>query len=347
MPRSYLRERFEETPAHEGADVAKSTKELYSPAMSLENAPEPSVLERDDELRGADEPLMVFEDEHNPTWTYNSRAYPDLLGWRLTHILGAPETIVGDGEVTDPDGNVVPVGAFMHVWQAPFGPAGPSPLTADVLAGYKDEDVFVQLTGCGAEELSISSGEAGGVRVASNGPALFYAAVDDPEDEPAAESLAIRPFMRRGCVVKLWQGNVLNIENFDVTVASPIEVARTMGVMSGYPSLIEKAEGPIVVTISVPKRHLAAADLQALLRAERFAMKTLWESQSEIGATGYPYRAWLEGDGAQYTGGGPAALENKRRVGAEYTAKLTSDGVGASSKFTLVNATEEYVAFGS
>lgn len=344
MPKGYVREQYESAPAFEGAEgITLSTKKLDSPATSIDNSLEPAPMERDDELRGADEPLLVFEDEHNPNWGFASRAYPDLLGFRLKHILGPPTSTAGDGAaVKDPDGTSVPVGATMHVWTAPFGPAGASPLTTDMVIAYADEGAFIHMTGCGAEELTLGSDEPGGVKVGSKGPALFWKPIADPSIVPAAESLAIRPFMRRGLKVLDWQGTERDLENFGVTINNPIEAARSMASGSGFPDLLEKGDGPIVVSIEAPKRHIRKADLEALQTAERFTLKALWESQSKVGVTAYNYRLWLEGDGAQYTGGGPASLENKRRIGATYQAKLTSDGVGASSKITLVNATASY-----
>lgn len=342
MPKGYLRERFESTPGFEGAEPTLSTKTLDSPATSIENAPEPSPLERDDELRGVDEPLVVFPDEYDPTWGYSSRAYPDLLAFRLTQILGQPTTTAGDGVIEDPDENAIPEGAFRHVWEAPFGPPGPNTLTVDQILGYADESTFIHVTGSGAEELTLGSDEAGGVKVGAKGKSLFWEPISDPEITPTPESLAIQPFMRRGLKVLTFQGTVQDLENFGVTITNPLEYGRSMGVDSGFPDLAEKGEGPVLVMLEVPKRHVRKADLEALLEAERFEVVARWLSRSLIGETEYPYALWLEGDGAQYTGGGPASLENKRRLGASYQAKLTSDGTGASSKFTLVNATESY-----
>lgn len=344
MPKSYLRERFESEPGYEGNEEAKlSTKTLDAPAQSVDNAPEPSPLERDDELRGADEPLQVFEDEHDPTWGLTQRAYPDSLGMSLTHLLGPPKSVEGDDEaIKDPDDNKVPKGAFMHTWEAPYGPSGPNPITTDLVLAYEDEGSYVHLSGCGAEELTLNSDDAGGVKLARKGKALFYEPIADPEITPTPESLAIRPFQRRGLRVSKWQGDPQLLEQFNLTITNPLEVARSMGVASAFPDLMEKGEGPILVVIEAPKRHFRTADLEALLGATRFEVKALWESLSKIGATAYPYRFWAQGDGGQYTGGGPSALENKRRLGATFQTKLTSDGAGASSKFTLVNATKSY-----
>jgi hypothetical protein len=343
MPKGYVREQFEDSPGFEGANPELSVKTIDSPATSVDNSLEPSPLERDDELRGVDEPLQIFEDEFNPTWGFSSRAYPDLLGFRLCQIFGFPVSTAGDGAaVKDPDGVAIPIGATRHVWTAPFGPAGPSPLTTQMNLGYVDEDTFVVVTGAGAEELTLSSDEAGGVKLGAKGPALFWDHIEDPVIVPTPESLGVMPFMRRHLKVVTWQGDERDLENFGITISNPITAERSMASGSGFPDLLEKGEGPITVAIEAPKRHIRSSDLEALLRAERFAMKARWVSLTKIGVTAYPYGFWLEGDGAQYTGGGPASLENKRRIGSTYQAKLTSDGVGASSKFTLVNATPSY-----
>lgn len=341
MSKGYVLEQFEAEPGYEGATPRLASKRLFAPATSVDVSLEPSPLDRRDELRQADEPPMIFEDEHEPRWSQESRAYPDLLGFRLTHILGPPTTTVGDDEALDPDGNRVPVGAFMHVWEAPFGPAGEAPLTTALLAAYADMNTFVRLTGCAAEELELTS-EEGGVKARTGGPALFAAPVDDPALTATPETLAIRPFMRRGLRVETWQGNVFDLDQFNVTITNPVTAERSLGVASGYPSIIEKGDDPITVTIEAPKRKIRRVDLEALQAATRFAVKATWVSQSTVAATSYPYCLWLEGDGAQYTGGGPEALENRRRIGANYTALLTSDGAGASARFTLVNATSSY-----
>ncbi len=341
MSKGYVREQFEASPGYEGASPRLSTKRLDTPATCVDPTLDPRLLDRDDELRGADEPLQAFEDEHDPRWAMEGRAYPDVLGFRLTHTLGRPTTTAGDGNILDPDGGRVPVGAFMHVWEAPFGPVGDAPLTTDMIVAYVDEGTFIHMSGCATEELELTS-EAGGVKFRANGPALVALPVDDPAITPIPETLAVRPFMRRGLRVTTWQGNVLDLEQFNVTVSNPVEVDRSLGVASGFPSIIEKADGPITVTVEAPKRKLRRADLEALQRATRFAVKAAWVSQTEIAASRYPYSFWLEGDGAQYTGGGPQSLENRRRIGATFQAKLTSDGSGASARFTLVNATASY-----
>ena len=343
MPLNYLQENYEDTPGFEGAEVTLSTKTLHSPAQSVENAPEPEVMERDDEMRQADEPLQVFEDEFNPTWSRGLRSYPDSLGFDLTHILGPPVSTPGDGAaVKDPDGVSVPVGAHRHVWSAPFGPAGPNPITTDMVLGYVDEDAFVHLSGCACEELTLNTDDAGGVKQMKKGAALLYESIEDPAITATPESLAIRPFQRRGLKVATWQGDPKLLEQFNLTITNPLDIGRSMGVASSFPDLAEKGEGPITCVIDAPKRHFQSADLDALMAADRFAVKALWRSLSKIGITAYFYSFWVEGDGAQYTGGGPQTLENKRRIGADFQAKLTSDGAGASSKFTLVNATANY-----
>jgi len=82
MSKGYVLERFEDRPGFEGETTRLSTKRLFAPATSVSIEPGHSPLERRDELRQADEPPMIFEDEHEPRWSLESRAYPDMLGFR-------------------------------------------------------------------------------------------------------------------------------------------------------------------------------------------------------------------------------------------------------------------------
>src|SRR3954467_8652553 len=110
MPTPYVRESFEDIPGNETNSTTLSTKKVFSPLQSF--APKLGVnpMERDDEVRGQDEPIAVLSDAYSPSWEYKSRAYPDLLGFRLKHILGAPTTTAGNGVITDPDSAVIPTG---------------------------------------------------------------------------------------------------------------------------------------------------------------------------------------------------------------------------------------------
>jgi hypothetical protein len=343
MATGYCNAAYESIPGNETNTPTLSTKILYPPALSFTPSLNPAHLERDDEIRNQDEPLLVLAERYAPEWSIESRNYPDTLGFLLKLILGAPTTTAGDGIIVDPDAATIPATATRHVWTAPFGPAGASPMTAQMRAAYKDQSTFFKLKGAACQTLSISTPETGGGRIAASGPANYMVRETDPSLTPTFESLAIPPFMRSGLTIPTWvTGGSTSIEDFSVTITNPVEPYSSLGIASAFPDAMEKAEAPITFTGSIPKRQLDPDDYDALLAATGFTAKAKWVSTKFIAATSYPYSFWIQFDSAQYMSGGPVPLENKRRHGGNFDFKATYDGSGASVVCTLVNATTSY-----
>lgn len=346
MPTGYLQEKFESTPGNEANSPTLSTKVMYPAVQEFTPDPGTQHLERDDELPGSEESRAIVTDSYRPTWSSNGRLYPDLAGWRLTHILGPPTTTAGDGVITDPDGVVIPAGAYRHVWDstnANWGNAGVSPKTAQMYAVYKDQGEFIKIKGAGCASLSITNPEQGGVMLAASGPALYMDdAATDPAVTPAMENSTTQPFKRSGLSLPTWLTGTGTHEDFDVTIESPLEVISSLGVASKWADVLEKGEGLITITGSMSQRQLDPQDIAALRAATGFAIKAKWLNDSIItGST--KHALWLEGVNAQYTSGTPAALGNRRRIGGSFNWKLTTAGTGVQSKWTLVNGTSSYL----
>ena len=342
MPTGYLRAAYESIPGNETNTPTLSTKKLFPPLQSFAPKLGASPMERDDELRNQDEPLSVLPDVYEPGWEYASRLYPDLLGFFLKLACGAPTSTAGDGIITDPDSTVVPVGVTKHVWTAPFGPSGASPLTAQFDVAYRDQGVFFKAKGAAASELSIQNPETGGSTIAASGPAAYLDRQSDPSLSPTYETLAIRPFTRADLTLPTWLTGSGTHENFDLTIQNPVELVRSMGIKSRYPDVVEKAnEGPIVVRGSIPQRQLDVDDFDALKNATGFAAKARWVSDSLIGATSFPYKLFVEMSNCQYVDGDAEELGNKRRHGGSFDWKSTTASSG-STTITLLNATASY-----
>jgi len=340
MPSGYVRESFESVPGNETNSPTLSTKKLFPPIQSVQPKLGAKPLSRDDELRNQDEPLAVITDAFEPAWEYKSRAYPDVTGWRLKHICGEPTTTAGNGIITDPDGVVIPTGAYRHVFKAPFGPAGASPLTVAMEAAYADQSTYFRLKGVACAELSIETPEEGGASLSANGPACYMQRIADPALSPAYEALSIRPFVR-GNLALSWLGGGGTTQDFSLTIANPVEAVRSLGIASKFPDIMEKAnEGPIVVSGSIPKRQLDPDDYDALLNATGFAALAKWVSDSLITGA-YPYKLFLGMANCQYIDGDVDALQNQRRHGASFNWKSTTASTG-STTITLVNATPNY-----
>lgn len=340
MALAYAQFRTEATVGNESVTPTYGTKVLYPPALSVQATLNPSPLMRDDEIRNIDEPLAVVPESYAPEWSTESRMYPDTIGMLLRMMLGAPTTTAGNGVITDPDTVAIPATAYRHVWTAPFGPSGAIPQTNDLRLAYRDQSVFYQLRGAAVTQLGISSPETGGARVSASGPATYMARISDPSLSPAYEALTVLPFMRRHLTLA-WLSGTATTEDFSLQVSNPVETVRSLGIASGYPDGVEKAEGPVTFTGSIPKRQLDADDYDALLNSTGFTATAKWVSSSII-ASAYPYKLFVVFANCQYVGGSVGALENRRRIGASFDFKGTTTGSGGHVTVTLVNATSSY-----
>lgn len=343
MATGYLHGVLESIPGNETNSPTPSTKVWYGPVISFNPQLHAAHMERDDELRGIDEPLSVVPEQFNPTWDAESRLYPDTIGFLLSIICGLPTTAAGDGIITDPDVATIPAGAYRHVWTAPFGPVGLNPKTAQFQAAYRDQATFFKLKGCGCSQLAISSPAQGGARVTASGPALYMARISDPSLTPAYESLATLPFMRGHLTLPTWLASTATTEDFTLQIANTMEPVRTLGIASKFADDLEKGDPPIIVTGTVPKRLVDADDYDALLNATGFATKVRWLSTVNITGS-YKYALWVQMTNAQYTDGGPQALANRRRIGGTFNWKATNaTGTAGHVTITLVNNVTSYV----
>lgn len=343
MP-NYLEAKFEagSAPGNESTNPTLSTKQIFFPAIEFSPELNPSHLDRSDEMRNVLEPISRLSESYAPEWSMESRAYPDLLGFVLKMMLGPPVTTAGNGVITDPDTIAIPTGAYRHVFTAPFGPSGAYPQTTQFQAAYADESFFLKAKGAAAAELNINSPEEGGVRVEANGLATFIDDIADPALSPTYESLSIPPFERGHLRLSpAGPSGTATTEDFGLTIAQDLEVVRSLAIASKYPDIVEKGEGPITVAGSIPKRHIDVDDWNALVAATGFTLTARWQSTAFITGA-YAYALWYEANNAQYVGGGPQALANQRRIGAEFEWAATYAGTAGSSKFTLVNSVASY-----
>lgn len=346
MATGYNKSAFESVVGTEVNTPTLSTKILYTPLISMEFDPGVQPLDRQDELRGLDEPTAVLSDTYAGSWSQETRAYPDAVGFRLKHILGAPTSTTGNGVITDPDSATIPTGAFKHVWTAPFGPSGDAPLTTEEILAWKDESTFVKAKGSACESLSLESPETGGVMMRTGGPITYFTRISDPGLSPTYESLATRPWFQRDQVIVTWLGSTAISTALSVNIANAVEDLDDLAIgptqhRRGLAKANEPA--PIAFTGSIDKRVINATDFDALINATGFGVKVRWTSRTII-ASSYAYKLWVECTNAQYVGGGPEALSNNRRHGASFDWKATNaSGTPGSVTVTLVNATTNYL----
>ena len=170
--------------------------------------------------------------------------------------------------------------------------------------------------------------------IAASGPALYAARQSNPSLSPTYEADSVQPFMRRHASLS-WLSNAADPADCSVSIANPVEARHHFGSGSRWPSRMYKADGPILVTGSVPMELLDADDYDALQAATGFTATLKFASDSVI-ASGYTYKLWVQSaaSSCQYIAGSPNPLSNVRRRGASFDFRMF--GVVT---ITLVNAT--------
>ena len=339
MALGYARLAGESTPGNELNTPTLDTTSFYPPLTEFGITPGFSHLERDDELRNPDEPLSVLVEKADPAWSLDVRGYPNLLGALLTYMLGRPVTTAGNGVITDPDSVVIPVGVTRHVWTAPFGPSGTSPLTFQADVAYRDVSTYFKLKGCAVQSLSLETPESGGARVQASGPALYLTRGADPALTPTFETITVPPFLKPHLSLS-WLGGTADFEDFSIKAEQPLDPVHTGGSGSRWPDRMYKADTPVVWSGSVPKTLLNSTDYDALAAATAFAATAKWVSTA-FAAGSYPFKLFVVMSNCQYTGGGPNPLSNRRRIGASYDFKATRSA-SASVAVHLMNTTTSY-----
>jgi hypothetical protein len=236
------------------------------------------------------------------------------------------------GEVIN---NNVPAGAHKWVWTKR---TGINAQTAQIILNYADESVKLQGNGFAVSDFTFN----GDGTTQGNLLGLFMQRLAvDAATVPAYTTQAVPP-IRRGDLYVSWLASGGALEDFNFSIANSLNPVRSMSVVppSSFPDLMEYGDEQVKVTGSIPKRVLAAADIDALLAASTFSAKARWKTPKTIAASGYPYSMWLEMPAAQLTDGTFDDLANKRRFGGSYSFEAAYDETsGFDVRITVVNNT--------
>lgn len=327
----------EESPRYEGAPLTApyrlSSNVLYMPVQEAGLEPGPLFDSRGDEVRGLNAEPPGLIDGHEVSGALNMRAYANALPFLLTIAGWSGAFTAGDGIITDPDANVIPVGASRWVFTKRTGNVAK---TAQLTLAYADEAMFVRGQGVGISTWSLNA--AGAFQSTLAG--LVYGKIADPSLVPSYDSLSI-PHFRRGDLSLTWLGGGAAATDFSMTFPNPIERYSSLGLASPsfFPDLMEHGDEIIVPTGSIPKRSFDETDLDALMAGTTFAAEARWSSPKMIGATAYPYRMWIEMPACQYTSLDAPSMRNVRRFPATFGFKAALDEVGGyDARITIVNA---------
>lgn len=326
---------YEETPRYEGAPTTTpyrlSTVTRYMPIQTVRLDPAPQHLDRSDEVRGFEGALPRLIDGYEPAGALTVRAYLNDLAF-LLNSCGLTATIAaGDGVITDPDSAVIPTGASRIVFSKR---GGITAKTMQAILCYVNEGVFLKGQGFGVSSLNL---DANG-QVNADLMGLVVANVADPNLSPSFDVGTIQ-HVRRGGLTLSWLASSGTTDDFSLSLSNPLNRRNALGVASYFPTKMEHGDERVYLTGSIPKSVLADADVDALIAASTFAASARWVSNSNIGASGYPYKLWVEMPSCQLVGGSFDDIANRRRRGGSFDWFAAWDeSAGYDFKFTVVCA---------
>lgn len=318
----------------------------FVPATEIGFVPNPSLLDRSDEIRNVDGRVIGAKNDYAPTGSAVIRGYANYLGLLLYLLFGDVTTTEGNGtSVKDPSETAIPKKAWRHVFKKK---TGATPKTARVTLAYFDK--WIRARGVSVNSLSFALADDGVKATAALMANYLSRLTVDPAAEPKGDALTVLPFRRRNVEVShpsLSATALLN--SIDFSMEQSLEPVRTMGSMSGWPQATERANSPegfLRLQGSLSRRDFDPADWDALIEAAVFSIIFKFQSeQAIVGVEGgtYPYGLWVSTSGAQFTGGSPETLKQQARHEASYDWQAgTSEGGKDDFTVTLVNDTKSY-----
>lgn len=339
----FVRAALEQTARYEGAVTSSpyqiSTDVVDLPIQSLQIAPNPSYIDRTDEVRGIEGGVPMEIDAFAPAGSIAIRGYPNALTWLLTVLGLKPVWTAGDGVITDPDAATIPAGANRWVWSKRTGVTAKS---LQFLVNYASKGVFLKGQGFGVQSLTLPSDG----NITGDLAGLVFANTADPNLTPSFNASSIKP-MKRANMTLTWLASSGTTQDFTITIANPLVPRKsfTLATPSYFPDVLEHGDDKVRLTGSITKSNLASADIDALMAGTTFSSKIKWDIGVVIGATAYTYKVWIEMPKCQYTGGTPDPLANVRRFGGAFDFFAAWDeAAGYDFKITVVNAVNSITA---
>lgn len=342
----YAKLQIEKKVGNETSEGEVGAAAFFLPATEVGFLPNPSLLDRSDEIRGIEGRTTGAQNEYAPTGSIVTRAYTNYLGALLYMLFGEVTTVEGDGAaVKDPAGVAIPKKAWKHTFTKK---AGATPRTARITTSYYDK--WIRARGVSLASLAFALADDG-VKATGQFLANYLARLTvDPADEVKGDAFSVLPFRRRNVKVTTSSLEATALLNsIDFSMEQSLEAVRTMGSMSGWPQATERTNSPegfLRLQGSLQRRDFDPVDWDALISAAIFGLTFMFQSEQAIaGVEGgaYPYGMWVQTEAAQFTGGGPETLKQQARHEANYDWQAGSSEAGkADFTCVLVNGTKSY-----
>jgi hypothetical protein len=345
---SYCQWLVETTPNSEVNASALSATAFYTPSQEIQWHLPAVYDDRSDELRGVPEGLPPDVIAFDATdFTMPMRLYPNVLGLMLFIQLGAGVHTAGDGVIVDPDAVVMPAGTHRWVWDSSV--AGAQVRSAQLTYAYKDNsagavDTFFRAKGVAIDNITFGSDPVANP-VSVTGKALYTVRLNsDPGLTASYDAPTIKPFYSANHQVVTWLAGQTMQTGMTYALANPVEAYDAMdGSLS--PAGWDRSGIGLALTGSMNTRYLTASDFDAFIAGTQFTVKTRYKSAFNIGATGYKYAMWIEGN-AMYNDFTADPMRHQVKHGQTIPFVFGRSAAGGAFKITIANAITSYSSVG-
>lgn len=329
----------------------QSSDVFWIPSVKLKRKINPVMENRDDEMRGLEDPVAEIPIALNPEWGLpGMRCYPNLVPLFFILWGGNVTTTAGDGAITDPDGNTIPANCYRHVISFRTGII-PTSMRIRAADDYASGPYWLQ-TGAFLKSLKLAGG-SGSLMMDADGEALYEKReTSRPSacDTPALPALSLWPFsttnLRLTALLNAggaWPGFTdIEIDSFNLEFTQDAKAFPAGRVPSLFRDAVELESMYRKITGSFNTRSLDKDDWDAMVAGTTFDLTARWQSGQVI-ANSYPYRMWVQMPEAQITVGDEGDIENKPRIPFNLTVKATYDSSATyAGKVTIVNGISAY-----
>lgn len=345
----YAKLELETEQGNEGTASVVATKDWFVPAEEVGFAPSPSPLDRSDEIQQIDGRAVGAQNEYAPTGSIGARSYTRYLGFLMLLLFGEVTTKEANGTTDkDPLEAIVPKKAFIHTFKKK---SGATPATARATLAYFDK--WIEARGVSLSSLAFSLAEDG-VKATGNLMANYLKRLTvDPADVIAnTDAFSVLPFRRRNLKVETPSLAATKLlDSVDFSLEQTLEAVRPLGLASGWPQAIERANGPegfLRMQGSLSRRDFDPVDWDALISAAVFGLTFIFQSEQNVPGTEggtYPYSMFVKTSSAQFTGGGPENLKQQARHESNYDWQAgTSEAAKSDVEVVIVNDVASYTA---
>lgn len=228
-----------------------------------------------------------------------------------------------------------------HLWSF-VKQAGITPQTAQAIAAYDDEGVYLQGNGFAISDWTLDAGGNFGATLMG----LYMASIANPAITPSLATQAILPLLRGGLTLN-WLAGGAQASDFSLAYTQGLQHWYSMGNGNSlFPDVLEVGDAQARMTGTIPKRRMNPNDWAALIATSTFAAVANWNGRSNIGATNIPYQAWVEMPSCQLLGATFDELNQNRRHGASYPFWAAYDETaGYDVKITLLGSLAAAVTY--